>query len=1165
MKKTLFVIFWACTLAVQAQNSVLNGSKAALVFPNAIEVKLDEGNSFPSYIELDPAAQPSEESFFTAVKRMLDSEKFSFHLLNTTPDQLGHVHKRFRMYYNGIEVAYSNLSVHLMNSKVVSASGNIKAIVPMVEVASISEEVAKVNALRFVGASEYMWEIDQPANPLQSEYYPKGHLAYLPDYFNGTATLTLTHVFNIYASQPLGRELVFVNAVDGNITFNENLIHTGGDSKGTAVTAYSDTQQIVTDSMPNFFTLRDSTRGTAVVTLNSLAQRNYLGAVDFVDSNNFWSNVNANKDEYATDAHWGTAETYDYLLNVHNRNSIDNNGFPLVSFVHYDQNYANAFWNGTVMTYGDGNSTSSLSNPLVSIDIVAHEITHGLTDNTSDLIYANESGALNESFSDIFGTALEFHSKPTTANWSIGEEIGGAIRSMMDPNIYGHPDTYEGQSWRQTKGCIPTGNNDRCGVHSNSGVQNHWFYLLSVGGSGVNDATDSFNVAGIGMAKAEKIAFRNLTVYLSPSSDHDEARFYAIKSAIDLYGACSPEVESTTNAWQAVGVGKPYVNVVSASFSAVQDTAFCYVPVTLDFVSEASNVQNFIWDFGNGTTSTSRNPTVQYITQGVYDVELIGDGGTCGSDTVLKTAYVVIDTNTVPCSHVLTNSTNPTLTACSGRLFDSGGFGGDYSANENGSVTIVSSTGDYLEINFNQLDIEQGIGFNCNRDFIEVYDGPSMSSPLIGRYCNNFPPPNNQIVSSSNSATIRLISDDVATGAGFSIGWECKTATAASVVDFSVSADSSCNGIIDFRNRSTGGYSTAIWDFGDGSSSTEFHPTHRYYADGTFNVNLSVTNSAGIGTITKTAAVTVNKLVDPTFNNDTVCIGGQAGLKVNVARASWYRDTTASSVFTGDSVSIFGLQQDSILYVKEISVPTAYSGGPLNNIGAGLYASDNDYMTFDVHRPILLKTMILFSNRAATRRLDIWNNSGELVASKDIYVPGSPLRVNINIELQPASNYRVSFSDRDISLYKNTSGASFPYNISNLVTLKGSNVAGEYPYFYRWGVSELPCESNWVTVKAVVDTTCNIVGIENEIEKLGQVTINPNPFENTLSIKYQFNTNQEVDFVIRSVNGQEVYRRESVSTSASEELDLSFLTKGVYVFTVIAEETVKTYKIIKSN
>ncbi len=1167
MKKIVLSLILACSLGAQAQFSILNGNAADAVFSGATQVKVEEGNSFPSYIELDPQANLSEELFFSILQdQILPSNKFSFRLLNSNSDQLGFEHKRYRMYYDRVEVAYSSLSVHIREGVVTSSSGNINAIVPSIQLPSLTEETAQSSALNFVGASEYMWEIDKPSNHIESEFYPMGKLMYLPNYFEGNNTLTLTYAFNVYASQPLSRELIFVNAQNGTIQFQENLLHTGGDSKGTAVTAYSDTQEVVTDSLTGFFRLRDSTRGTAIVTLNSLTQRNYTGAVDFIDSNNFWNNINASRDEYATDAHWGTEATYDYLLNVHNRNSIDNNGFPLVSYVHYDQNYANAFWNGTVMTYGDGNSTSSLSNPLVSLDIVAHEVTHGLTDYTSDLIYANESGALNESFSDIFGTALEFYARPTRANWLIGEDVGGAIRSMSNPNSFGHPDTYEGQSWRQTKGCIPTGNNDRCGVHSNSGVQNYWFYLLTNGGTGVNDATDSFTVVGLGINKAEKIAFRNLTVYLNPSSNHDEARFYAIKSAIDLYGACSPEVEATTNAWYAVGVGAEYVNAVSASFSAVQDTAFCYSPVTLDFVSEGSNIADFIWDFGNGDTSSLRNPTTTYLAQGTYDVQLIGDGGTCGSDTVLKTSYVIIDTSSVPCSHTLDNLVNANLTDCRGRLFDSGGFGASYGSNESGSVTISVASADYIELDFSRLDVEAGAGFNCNRDFIEVYDGPSLDAPLIGRYCKNFPPANNMVVSSSNEVTVRMISDNVATGAGFIINWDCKTAVTAPIADFSVNADTTCTGNVTFRNRSTEGYSSALWNFGDGTTSTDYHQSHNYYADGTYSVSLTVTNSQGSNTITKTNVVTVTKLSSPSVVGDTVCVGAQAGIKVNVASTGvWYRDTTASSIFTGDSLSIFGLRSDTVLYVKEVSDNPTFSGGPLNNIGSGSYSSSNDYMTFDVHKPILLRTMILFSNKAATRRMDIWNNQGELVVSKDIYVPSSPLRVNINIELQPDSNYRVSFSDRDISLYRNSTGAAYPYTISNLVTIKGSNNGNSYPYFYRWGVSELPCESNFVTAKAVIDTTCSLVGIQDNQLVQDQVSIRPNPFTNDLTVDYNFSNDTPSDFIIRSTSGQEVFRKNKIQSTGVEVIDLSFLSKGVYIFTVITEDKVQTHKIIKSN
>ena len=181
------------------------------------------------------------------------------------------------------------------------------------------------------------------------------------------------------------------------------------------------------------------------------------------------------------------------------------------------------------------------------------DFTHGLTSNTANLIYSAESGALNESFSDIFGTCVENYATPADWDWLIGEDLSSSpFRSMSDPNSHGDPDTYFGTNWASLTG------GDSGGVHTNSGVQNFWFYLLSEGGSGVNDNSDAYNVTGLGISTAAKIAFRSLTLYLIESSEFADARFYSIQAATDLYGACSPEVESTTNAWYAVGVGDPY-------------------------------------------------------------------------------------------------------------------------------------------------------------------------------------------------------------------------------------------------------------------------------------------------------------------------------------------------------------------------------------------------------------------------------------------------------------------------------------------------------------------------------------------------------------------------------------------------------------------------------
>jgi hypothetical protein len=198
------------------------------------------------------------------------------------------------------------------------------------------------------------------------------------------------------------------------------------------------------------------------------------------------------------------------------------------------------------MTYGDGSSADNFK-PLTAIDVCGHEITHGLTSFTANLNYSNESGAMNEGFSDVFGTAIEWYARPAQHDWLIGGDFY-VIRNMSNPNAYGDPDTYKGTYWY-------TGTGDNGGVHTNSGVLNFWFYLLTAGGNGTNDNGFAYSVSGLGISKSQAIAFRTLTVYLVPTSNYSAARTASIQAASDLYGAASNEVTQTINAWDAVGVG----------------------------------------------------------------------------------------------------------------------------------------------------------------------------------------------------------------------------------------------------------------------------------------------------------------------------------------------------------------------------------------------------------------------------------------------------------------------------------------------------------------------------------------------------------------------------------------------------------------------------------
>jgi Zn-dependent metalloprotease len=303
------------------------------------------------------------------------------------------------------------------------------------------------------------------------------------------------------------------------------------------------------------YRLRDYSRGNGIETYNLNHSTSISNAVDFTDNDNNWTASefhNANKDYGALDAHWGAMMTYDYFKNVHGRNSYDNNNAVLKNYVHYRTNYDNAGWNQLYhyMVYGDGYTKFDI---LTALDVIAHEIGHGVCQFSADLVYSGESGALNEGLSDIWGASVENWATTDKQTWLIGEDItlqAPALRSMSNPNDYAQPDTYGG-------GAYWTGPNAE--VHINSGIMNHWFYILSVGKSGINGIGNAYDVTGISISKAEKIAYRAESVYMTANTTFANARTYAIQAAIDLYVICSPEVISTTNAWYAVGVGNEYI------------------------------------------------------------------------------------------------------------------------------------------------------------------------------------------------------------------------------------------------------------------------------------------------------------------------------------------------------------------------------------------------------------------------------------------------------------------------------------------------------------------------------------------------------------------------------------------------------------------------------
>jgi thermolysin len=286
----------------------------------------------------------------------------------------------------------------------------------------------------------------------------------------------------------------------------------------------------------------------------------------FTSTDNIFGTTGALSDRQSVgvDAHFFSQKTLDYFRTF-GRNGIDNNNNLnlkykfMVSRTHYGSSYNNAYWDGSAMTYGDGDG--STYRPFDALDVVGHEMTHGITERTSNLQYQNESGAANESFSDIFGVVIEFKTGTLTgsggvsypADWWIGEDLyysnnpsnpTRGIRSMSNPHAEGDPDHYSERY---------TGTSDNGGVHINSGIQNYLFYLLVSGGTNHKDTTGTV-VTGIGLDAAAAIAFDADTKYCTATDTYLKVANAWVNAAKNRFGAGSTQAQQTYNAWKSGGI-----------------------------------------------------------------------------------------------------------------------------------------------------------------------------------------------------------------------------------------------------------------------------------------------------------------------------------------------------------------------------------------------------------------------------------------------------------------------------------------------------------------------------------------------------------------------------------------------------------------------------------
>ena len=252
--------------------------------------------------------------------------------------------------------------------------------------------------------------------------------------------------------------------------------------------------------------------------------------------------VNSDWDSAAVSAMENAVKVHDYYLNTFNRSSIDGNGKNITLIIHFDNQLNNAFWNGELMVYGDGDG-QIFSQLAGCLDVAAHEMTHGVVQYSAGLKYENQSGALNEAYADIFGTMVD------RDDWTVGEDCTvaapGYLRSLSDP-----ASGFRSQPTKMSEyqNLPNTSEGDNGGVHINNSIPSHAAYLIAEGLTSKNLGTS------IGRDKMEQIFYRALTTYLTASSQFIDARHATLQSAEDLYGVNSAEVTAVGLAWDAVEV-----------------------------------------------------------------------------------------------------------------------------------------------------------------------------------------------------------------------------------------------------------------------------------------------------------------------------------------------------------------------------------------------------------------------------------------------------------------------------------------------------------------------------------------------------------------------------------------------------------------------------------
>ncbi|MCE4957431.1 M4 family metallopeptidase [Macrococcoides caseolyticum] len=500
----------------QFVTTLLSTSLIVSLVPHTTFAKTESGKSLHHLQKVQ--TKIDAKNFLKSLPGDKAAKKFykQYEITKVEKDEQGFTHYTLKPHNNGKKALNKEIKIHVNDkNEVVHVNGELdqKQVLPT-NTQTLSKDQAIDLAFKAVNADK-----NKVKNIDNRKVVKKAEVA-----INADKNKYVYDIQLIYVTPKAANWKVQIDAETGEVIKKQNMLFDaattgygyGVDNKFKPLNIYQE---------GSYYYLADMTHNGNIETYDAFNTQTNLEIVR--DTDKYFT---SSRQKAAVDAHYYGDIVYDYYKNTHNRDSYDGNGAPIYSVVHYGQNYNNAFWNGEAMVYGDGDGRTFTSLSGAN-DIIAHELTHAVTEYTAGLIYENQPGAINESMSDVFGYFVD-------PDFLMGEDVytpgvpGDALRSFDQPELYDQPSHMDDYQYLPN-----TENGDWGGVHINSGIPNKAFYNT---------------VTKIGKAKSEQIYYRALSYYLTSTSDFKDTKEALIQSAQDLYG--QTEADTINAAWEAVGV-----------------------------------------------------------------------------------------------------------------------------------------------------------------------------------------------------------------------------------------------------------------------------------------------------------------------------------------------------------------------------------------------------------------------------------------------------------------------------------------------------------------------------------------------------------------------------------------------------------------------------------